>query len=131
MLPCSKPAPYCRQWKQARDTGCYQNLSCCFYLGCRVGPSCSCVYQKEDDDGISGVALNKELVKVAAKALQRNLTLLGPLVLPVLEQLKVAWDIVIRRLAGHKGKAYIPDFRKAFNHFCLHAGEILTTCLSH
>ena len=81
------------------------------------------MYQKEDGGGKVGVELNKDIVKVAAAALQRNLTILGPLVLPVSEQAKYAGDLVMRRLGGRQGKAYVPDFRKAFDHFCLHAGE--------
>ena len=85
--------------------------------------ACRCVYQREDEAGGLGVALTKDIVSVSAKALQRNLTLLGPLVLPVSEQAKLAWDWLMRALGGRKGKAYVPDFRKAFTHFCLHAGE--------
>ena len=82
------------------------------------------MYQTEDAEGKVGVELNKDIVKVAAAALQRNLKILGPLVLPLSEQAKFAWDLLMRRLGGRQGKAYVPDFRKAFDHFCLHAGEL-------
>ena len=82
-----------------------------------------CVYQREDEKGRVGVELNRDLVKVAGKALEKNLTRLGPLVLPVGEQLRFAANFVQRRLLGKRHmKPYVPDFTKAFNHFCLHAG---------
>ena len=84
---------------------------------------CRCVYQREDEKGRVGVELNRDLVKVAGKALEKNLTRLGPLVLPVGEQLRFAANFVQRRLLGRRSvKPYQPDFTKAFNHFCLHAG---------
>ena len=85
--------------------------------------TCRCVYQREDEAGGLGVALTKDIVSVSARALQRNLTLLGPLVLPVSEQARFAIDWLMRSLAGRKGKPYVPDFRTAFTHFCLHAGR--------
>ena len=80
------------------------------------------MYQREDEAGGLGVALTKDIVSVSARALQHNLTLLGPLALPVSEQARFAIDWLLRALTGRKGKAYVPDFRKAFTHFCLHAG---------
>ena len=84
--------------------------------------TCSCVFQKADKEGILGVQLNKDIVKVASKALESNLTLLGPKVLPYAEQLLFAYDFVLRRFGWRAGKPYQPKFRKAFDHFCLHAG---------
>lgn len=83
---------------------------------------CRCVYQHEDEEGVVGVELNRDLVKVAGKALERNLTKMGPLVLPLGEKLRFAGNLVARKLLGMELKPYVPDFRKAFNHFCLHAG---------
>lgn len=84
-----------------------------------------CVFQKEDDAGCVGVSLNRDLVKVAGRALERNLTVLGPLVLPLSEKLKFVVNLVRRKLLkDRKLRPYIPDFKKAFNHFCLHAGAL-------
>ena len=82
-----------------------------------------CVYQREDDAGVVGVELNRDLVKVASKALERNLTRLGPLVLPLGEKAAFAASLFARKVLGMKRKPYVPDFRRAFNHFCLHAGD--------
>lgn len=83
---------------------------------------CSCVYHMEDAYGKKAVRLTKDIVSVAAKALQHNLTALGPLVLPYSELLKYACSMVLRSLGLHR-KAYTPDFRKAFQHFAFHAGK--------
>jgi 3-ketoacyl-CoA synthase len=85
------------------------------------------VYQKEDDQGIRGVALSKDLLKVAGDALKTNLTINGPSVLPWSEQIKFFINFLVRRMeatSGNKKKtpAYVPDFKKAFQHFCIHAG---------
>ena len=79
----------------------------------------------EDSEHILAVQLTKDIVKVAAKALEKNLTLLAPLVLPYSELLKFACVAALRMLGLRKGKPYQPDFRKAFQHFSLHAGEYL------
>jgi len=81
-----------------------------------------CVYQREDEQQKIGVELNKDLVKVAARAMEANLTKMGPLVLPWGEKLAFASNWIARKLFNAKIQAYIPRFNKAFDHFCLHAG---------
>ncbi|BDA41114.1 3-ketoacyl-CoA synthase 2 [Coccomyxa sp. Obi] len=82
-----------------------------------------CVYQREDEKGAVGVELNRDLVKVAGKALEKNMTRMGPLVLPMSEQLRFAANFVARKAFGLRDlKPYVPNFTKAFDHFCLHAG---------
>ena len=73
--------------------------------------------------GIRGVRLGKELMGVAANGLKLNMTRLGPLVLPLSEQLLFAGNMVARMLLGPKQvKPYVPDFGLAFDHICLHTG---------
>lgn len=81
-----------------------------------------CVTQEEDDVGEIGVSLSKELMAVAGDALKTNITTLGPLVLPMSEQLLFFATLVGRKLLKMKIKPYIPDFKLAFEHFCIHAG---------
>jgi predicted naringenin-chalcone synthase len=99
-----------------------------------------CVFQGEDEDGERGVRLSKDIVKVAGKTMEKNLTMLGPQVLPITEQAKVVWSIVVRfvlKTAGKTLKAngaesmaaklpvvkpYVPDFKRCIDHFCIHAG---------
>ncbi|CAM0904743.1 unnamed protein product [Alopecurus aequalis] len=83
----------------------------------------NCVYQREDADGNVGVSLARELMAVAGDALKTNITTLGPLVLPLTEQLKFLRSLVLHRVLRVRGvRPYIPDFRRAFEHFCVHAG---------
>lgn len=133
-----------------------------------------CVFQEEDSSGITGVRLNRSIIKVASRALTKNMTRLGPLILPWSELIKYAASVVSvmvrKRLEGKtvqdkpqpptKGQEkvdgtsrssdakpskevprekkikgfvepqltlppqlyYQPNFRKAVDHFCIHAG---------
>ncbi|XP_066383814.1 3-ketoacyl-CoA synthase 6-like [Miscanthus floridulus] len=81
-----------------------------------------CVYQEEDDQGFSGISLSKELMAIAGDALKSNITTMGPLVLPMSEQLLFFFRLVGRKLINKTWKPYIPDFKLAFEHFCIHAG---------
>lgn len=81
-----------------------------------------CVYQHPDSTGKIGVELSRDLVKVAGKALTHNLTKLGPKVLPWSEKLLYAGNWVARKVAPGRWQEYVPDFKQAFDHFCLHAG---------
>ncbi|KAE9587566.1 putative oxidoreductase, Very-long-chain 3-oxoacyl-CoA synthase [Lupinus albus] len=82
----------------------------------------SCVTQEEDADGKVGVTLSKDLMAVAGDALKTNITTLGPLVLPTSEQLLFFGTLIGKKLFKMKIKPYIPDFKLAFEHFCIHAG---------
>jgi len=94
--------------------------------------SVGCVYETEDENKERGVRLSKDLVKVAGRAMEKNFTSLGPHVLPVSEQLKtVFWMIVrlsVKQLVRYKIikswkiDPYIPDFKRGIDHFCIHAG---------
>ena len=91
---------------------------------------CRCVYQHPDPTGKVGVELSRDLVKVAAKALTHNLTKLGPKVLPWSEKLLFAANWVGRKVLPGRLE-YVPDFKEAFDHFCLHAGrnhKLLVLC---
>lgn len=81
-----------------------------------------CVYQKEDDEGNHGIHLSKELMKIAGGSLKANITTLGPLVLPLSEQILFFIALVTRKLGFKMVKPYIPDFKLAFEHFCIHTG---------
>ena len=99
-----------------------------------------CVYEAEDSNGQRGVRLSKDIVKVAGKTMEKNLTTLGPQVLPISEQAKVVWSIILRYILKSLGKTlkangkeswatklpivkpYVPDFKRCIDHFCIHAG---------
>lgn len=80
------------------------------------------VLQQEDNDSIVGIKLSKELIAVAGDAIKTNITTLGPLVLPVSEQLLFLTTKLAKKLFKKKIKTYVPDFKLAFRHFCIHAG---------
>ncbi|GMH27506.1 hypothetical protein Nepgr_029349 [Nepenthes gracilis] len=82
----------------------------------------NCVRQVQDPEGIVGVSLSKDLMAVAGDALKTNITTIGPLVLPPSEQLLFALSFIGRKFINPKWKAYVPDFKEAFEHFCIHAG---------
>ena len=63
-----------------------------------------CVYEKEDADGNHGVALGRDIVKVAGYAMEKNFTVLGPSVLPLSEQLKVRGARVSRARARARAR---------------------------
>ncbi|XVE81713.1 hypothetical protein DITRI_Ditri15bG0087800 [Diplodiscus trichospermus] len=84
--------------------------------------SYNCVFQQEDDVNKVGITLSKDLMAVAGEALKANITTLGPLVLPISEQLLFFATLLARKVLKMKIKPYIPDFKLAFEHFCIHAG---------
>lgn len=81
-----------------------------------------CVYQQEDPKGHVGINLSKDLMVIAGGALKKNITTLGPLVLPPSEQMLFLFTLIGRKVFKLKLRPYIPDFKKAFEHFCIHAG---------
>jgi len=102
--------------------------------------SYTCVYETQDADGKRGVSLSKDIVKVAGKCMEKNMTMIGPYVLPLTEQAKVVISLAARyALKGCKRiltsmdkeelikklpviRPYVPDFKRGIDHFCIHAG---------
>jgi len=80
-----------------------------------MGKSDDCyraVFQEEDDDGIRGVRLSKQIMQIAGDALKANITTLGPLTLPVSEQLIFFFNMIARKAV--RGKLPLPPpLRKA------------------
>lgn len=81
-----------------------------------------CVFEEEDKEGKVGISLSKDLMAIAGEALKSNITTIGPLVLPASEQLLFLMTLIGRKIFNPKWKPYIPDFKQAFEHFCIHAG---------
>ncbi|KAJ8555440.1 hypothetical protein K7X08_012936 [Anisodus acutangulus] len=97
-----------------------------------------CIYQEEDSQRYKGLKISKDLVEVGGDALKTNITTLGPLVLPLSEQLFFFGNLVWRHLFCNKNakagnnnnnsqlannKPYIPDYKLAFEHFCVYAAS--------
>ncbi|KAL2559023.1 3-ketoacyl-CoA synthase 6 [Forsythia ovata] len=81
-----------------------------------------CVYEEDDPQGKSGISLSKDLMRIAGDALKSNITTIGPLVLPASEQLLFVLALIARKVFSPHLRPYIPDFKQAFEHFCIHAG---------
>ncbi|KAA8546197.1 hypothetical protein F0562_003064 [Nyssa sinensis] len=86
------------------------------------------VYQEEDEQRLKGLKISKDLVEIGGDALKTNITTLGPLVLPFSEQLIFFATLVWRHLFGSgvsqsQQRPYIPDYKLAFEHFCVHAAS--------
>lgn len=84
--------------------------------------SFGCVVQQEDESRRVGIKLSRDLMAVAGEALKTNITMLGPLVLPLSEQLLFLANLIGRKVLKMKVKQYVPDFKLAFEHICVHAG---------
>ncbi|KAJ8433615.1 hypothetical protein Cgig2_023554 [Carnegiea gigantea] len=101
-----------------------------------------CVYQEEDAQRFKGLKVSRDLMEIGGDALKTNITTLGPLVLPLSEQLLFFTTLIKRNLLGGKQdktahgsdqsglqsssnatKPYIPDYKLAFEHFCVHAAS--------
>ncbi|CAN0914150.1 3-ketoacyl-CoA synthase 5 [Linum grandiflorum] len=74
--------------------------------------SYKCVFQQTDSEGYNGVALSKSILQIAGEGLKTNLVTLAAMALPYSEIIKYGFSL---------GR-YQPDFKKAFDHFCIHAG---------
>lgn len=50
------------------------------------------------------------------------MTKMAPSVLPYSEQFYYGLNMIAKYFLGKRVQKYTPDFRTAFDHFCLHAG---------
>ncbi|KAK2447271.1 3-ketoacyl-CoA synthase [Trifolium repens] len=73
------------------------------------------IHQREDSEGKKGLSISKDVIEIGGHALKANITTLGPLVLPVSEQLHFFTNLLFKE---KKSKPYIPDFKLAFEHVC-------------
>lgn len=81
------------------------------------------IYQEEDEGMQKGLSLSPELLEVAGDALKTNITTLGPWVLPLSEHLLFLATLFCKKVLKRQDmKPYIPDFKLAFEHFCIHTG---------
>ncbi|XP_010248007.1 PREDICTED: 3-ketoacyl-CoA synthase 1-like [Nelumbo nucifera] len=79
-------------------------------------------FQKEDELGNLGMSLKKDLVRVAGLALRDHIRSLAPRVLPVSQLVAYGYSVIMSVLSGGAMKPMVPDFKTAFDHFCIHTG---------
>ncbi|KAG9394365.1 Very-long-chain 3-ketoacyl-CoA synthase [Carpediemonas membranifera] len=102
----------------------YEVLHCIRTHHGRRDDAHNCILLQEDPQGYRGVRLNKEIPKVAGKAIEENMTRLGEAMLPLSEKLKFIWiNMVLRKALGRtKVAMYQPDFKKVIHSYCIHTG---------
>ncbi|KAL4349251.1 hypothetical protein S245_032140 [Arachis hypogaea] len=76
------------------------------------------IHQREDSEGRKGISVSKDVTEIGGHALKANITTLGPLVLPVSEQLHFFTNLLFKK---RKTKPYIPDYKLTFEHMCIQA----------
>lgn len=59
---------------------------------------------------------------IAGGVLKINIATLGPLVLPISEKLLFFSTLIGRKVFNMNIKPFILDFKRAFEHFCIHSG---------
>uniref|UniRef100_A0A453RAU7 FAE domain-containing protein n=2 Tax=Aegilops tauschii TaxID=37682 RepID=A0A453RAU7_AEGTS len=81
-----------------------------------------CVFHEEDDKGNLGLNLSKNLVDATDKALRASIITVGPLILPLSVKIAIFLSSISEKGLNGTAKPYVPDFRTAFDHLCVHAG---------
>ncbi|KAI3729495.1 hypothetical protein L6452_18155 [Arctium lappa] len=83
----------------------------------------NCIHEREDSEGKIGISLSKELSTIAGQALRANIHAFALQILPIRELFFFLKSLTIKKVFKRKNtKPYIPDFKRVFEHFCLHAG---------
>lgn len=79
-------------------------------------------FQEEDEEGNTGVALTKDLIRVAGINLREHIKILAPRVLPLSQLASYAYSLLVSAVSRGEKKPGVPDFTTAFEHFCIHTG---------
>lgn len=77
-------------------------------------------FQEEDDRGIPGISLTKDLIRVAGTSLKEHITILAPRVLSLSQLAHYAYSVVAAAVS--RCEPSNPDFTKSFDHICIHTG---------
>ncbi|KAL3647415.1 hypothetical protein CASFOL_008383 [Castilleja foliolosa] len=97
--------------------------------------------REEDGDGLTGVTLRRDLlqvmnttldcaisptiinkeISVAGETLRSNITILGSKILPYTEIILYACSIIRKKYLNKSAEIYVPNFKRAVQHFCLPA----------
>ncbi|KAM0071727.1 putative FAE1/Type III polyketide synthase-like protein [Helianthus debilis subsp. tardiflorus] len=81
------------------------------------------IYQEEDNAGIIGVNVNRDLLAAAIATIKPNLITVGHLILPITEKLAYQVIYIARKLLPLlKIQQYVPNYGDAVDHFLPHVG---------
>lgn len=80
------------------------------------------IYDSDDNEGLLGVNVSRELLVAAIGAVEANIRSLGPLVLPYSEQFRYIVNYLTRRFNIADVKPYTPNFKKGIQHVFPHVG---------
>ncbi|KAJ0589367.1 putative FAE1/Type III polyketide synthase-like protein [Helianthus annuus] len=81
------------------------------------------IYQEEDNAGIIGVNVNRDLLAAAIATIKPNLITVGHLILPLTEKLAYQVIYIARKLLPLlKIQQHVPNYRDAVDHFLPHVG---------
>uniref|UniRef100_A0A7S1XFZ8 3-ketoacyl-CoA synthase n=1 Tax=Compsopogon caeruleus TaxID=31354 RepID=A0A7S1XFZ8_9RHOD len=81
------------------------------------------VFQMEDKRGFRGVKLSKNIMDIAGSALKKNVTTLATLVFPFDVHIKFGIYLFKKKILRISDlPPFVPDFHRAFDHFCIHTG---------
>ncbi|KAL3367554.1 hypothetical protein AABB24_012006, partial [Solanum stoloniferum] len=100
-----------------RNSSKYELLHDVHCHGASSDRSYKSVFLEEEDHGLIGVSITKDLLIAATHAIETNLTSLAPFILPLSEKLLFLKNFIIRR------KKYVPNFTK-IDHFLPHVGGL-------
>lgn len=78
-------------------------------------------FQEEDSDGITGISLTKDLIRIAGVNLRQHIKILAPKVLPVSQLIQYLF-LAAKSIYSGESKSPVPDFTTAFGHMCIHTG---------
>ncbi|WVZ82674.1 hypothetical protein U9M48_029913 [Paspalum notatum var. saurae] len=77
-------------------------------------------YRDEDDEGITGFTVGKDVGRMFSELLRAHLVTLGVSILPWREKLRYVLALLLIRSSSSSSRAVPqPDFRAAADHFCL------------
>lgn len=74
---------------------------------------------EEDGEGKQGLSVSNDVIEVGGHALKDNITTMGPLVLPLSEQLHFFTTLLFQ----NSKPPYIPNYKLAFEHVCILAAS--------
>ncbi|MFS7930698.1 putative FAE1/Type III polyketide synthase-like protein [Helianthus anomalus] len=81
------------------------------------------IFREEDNAGITGVNINKDLLAAAIDTIKPNLITVGRLILPLQEKLAYQVTYITRKLLPSLNiQQYMPNYSKAVDHFLPHVG---------